>query len=212
MTTFMLTIGVGKPHGSKRTDLYYARNSADKLASSTWGDSAKPESPLTLIDKKAKVIDVKERLSTLATAAKEGDRVCLSFSGHGRGFNETVSGWHLYDDFLKGEKIEEWLREFEKGVKVTVVSDCCYAGDLLSGLSGRKAYASVTAISATGANGLAFPEQEPERPEQAVSALVDALGKVQSWSPAAGLEEALREELKGKVYRQVPVVKEYASA
>ena len=209
MTTLMLTIGVGRPKNSTRVDLYYARNSADKLATLAWGEPAKPDSPARLIDEKATVFDVKERLRTFATAAKDGDRICLSFSGHGRTFNEAAPVWNLYDGVLDGASLEEWLRELERGVKVTIISDCCYAGDLLSGLEDRKASASVTAISATGPNGLAFRQQDPKRSEQAVSALVDALAKLPSWSPATDLQAALREQLGGNVYRQGPVVKEY---
>ena len=71
----------------------------------------------------------------------------------------------------------------------------------------------MTAISATGPGGLAFPEQDPPEPGRAVSALVAALEKLWAQlSPPEQLEAKLREEMQPKRYRQVPTVVMYAHA
>jgi hypothetical protein len=201
------TIGVGTDEKHTRRDLPYARNSADWLAKSKWAKWATGESA-TFIDTDASTVTVTERLTTLADKTEKG-KIFVSFSGHGRAFGDETDGWQLTNDVLKGDDIVKLLCHFKAGVEVTVVSDCCYAGNLLDGLNEKKHAATILAISATGLTGLAFPEQTPARPEQAVSALVKALENVEPGTPPEEIQKVLRAELRGKIYQQVPVVKRY---
>jgi hypothetical protein len=208
MDIHTFTIGVGSPGYQKRRDLPYARNSADSLAISKWGSPSDPDDRLTFIDKTANIADVVGQITKLGAPTKDS-KILISFSGHGRHFVDNVDGWQLYDDFLGGAQIVDLLSRFNEKAHVTVVSDCCYAGNLLDGLKTTKHAATILAISATGLTGLAFPEQDPPRPEQAVSALVKALEELEPGTPPTELEAALREKLRGKIYQQVPVVKRY---
>ena len=133
MTHHVVTVGVGKPQGSRRIDLAYARNSAERLAALATR-SRSGLAPTVLLDEAASTTAVTDCLGTLARAAKPGEEVLLSFSGHGRGFDEKVGGWHLFDAMLGKGQIEALVRDFARGVHVTVVSDCCSGGGLLDGL------------------------------------------------------------------------------
>lgn len=87
--------------------------------------------PAPLIDSAATRAEVTTILTEAATELKRGDMLLVYFSGHGRSVlrrGQTTEGWLLFDRFLFEPRWKQLLREFKPGVRVLVITDCCFTG------------------------------------------------------------------------------------
>ena len=77
-----------------------------------------------------------ERMTRYASTLVAGDRLLITYSGHGSfkpdrdgdeadGQDET---WCLWDGQLVDDKIGSMLEKFQPGVKIVVLSDSCFSG------------------------------------------------------------------------------------
>lgn len=74
-----------------------------------------------------------------AEELEAGDIFLLSFSGHGMQM-ETIDpeeeeddmdeGWCFYDGFVRDKYLFQLWKLFKKGVRIIIVSDSCYSGDV----------------------------------------------------------------------------------
>jgi hypothetical protein len=89
-----------------------------------------------LLDKQATGVALDEKMEGYAKALEAGDRLLLSYSGHG-GSVPDASGdeddgrdetWLLYDGQLLDDRISAMVARFRPGVRIAVVADCCHAG------------------------------------------------------------------------------------
>lgn len=98
-----------------------------------------------LIYKEASYLNVKKHLFILAENMVSGDTLYVSFSGHGARVTEEGKlskqakkyedrGWCLYDRVVFYFELWEWARRFASGVRIVVLSDCCFSG--LTGFAG----------------------------------------------------------------------------
>jgi len=96
-----------------------------------------------LFTKEATRANVISALDKMATDAKAGDLVTIYYSGHGGNeipdlnkdeddpwsdrFDET---WCLYDAQLIDDELYYQWKKFKKGVRIVVMSDSCFSGDI----------------------------------------------------------------------------------
>ena len=96
-----------------------------------------------LLTKEATRANVISALDKMATDAKAGDVVVIYYSGHGGNeipdfnkdeddpwsdrFDET---WCLYDAQLIDDELYYQWKKFKKGVRIIVMSDSCFSGDI----------------------------------------------------------------------------------
>lgn len=91
-----------------------------------------------LYDQNATIRTVADNISLLARTSLPGDTVMITYSGHGGqapdhnldekdGLDET---WCLYDGMLIDDDFNRLLAQFQRGVRVIVVSDSCHAGTM----------------------------------------------------------------------------------
>jgi hypothetical protein len=96
-----------------------------------------------LLTKEATRPNVISALDNLATKANAGDLVIVYYSGHGGNeipdqnkdeddpwsdrFDET---WCLYDAQLIDDELYYQWKKFKKGVRIVVMSDSCFSGDI----------------------------------------------------------------------------------
>ena len=96
-----------------------------------------------LLTKEATRPNVISALDNLATKANSGDLVFIYYSGHGGNeipdfnkdeddpwsdrFDET---WCLYDAQLIDDELYYQWKKFKKGVRIVVMSDSCFSGDI----------------------------------------------------------------------------------
>ena len=96
-----------------------------------------------LLTKEATRANVISALDKMATDAKPGDLVAIYYSGHGGNeipdfnkdeddpwsdrFDET---WCLYDAQLIDDELYYQWKKFKKGVRIIVMSDSCFSGDI----------------------------------------------------------------------------------
>jgi hypothetical protein len=89
-----------------------------------------------LLDRQATGAALAERMEGFAALLNAGDRLLLTYSGHGGqvrdkdgdeddGKDET---WCLWDGELIDDRIGAMLAKFRPGVRITVVSDSCHSG------------------------------------------------------------------------------------
>ncbi|MEL6672261.1 MAG: caspase family protein [Bacteroidota bacterium] len=107
-----------------------------------------------LLTKSATKSKIKRILKRYSKELKAGDALLLTFSGHGGkatfrdNFYRTQIDedpdkapdeepdkekeyWCLYDGILKDTSLVKWLYKFKKGVKITIVADCCFSAGLI---------------------------------------------------------------------------------
>lgn len=92
-----------------------------------------------LLSEGAKIAAVRGELSYAAKALYAGDILLLTFSGHGGTVPDdnhderfdTDQTWCLYDEELVDDEIYGRLADFRRGVRVVVVSDSCFSGNIL---------------------------------------------------------------------------------
>jgi metacaspase-1 len=88
-----------------------------------------------LIDEKATIGDVRDKLNEYAAGLGDGDFFFLTYSGHGGqvpdqngdeidGYDET---WCLYDTELVDDSLYGALCTFKKGVRIFIMSDSCHS-------------------------------------------------------------------------------------
>jgi hypothetical protein len=89
-----------------------------------------------LLDKEATAAALEERLQAFAEEMEAGDRVLLTYSGHG-GQVRDIDGdeidgkdetWCLSDGELIDDRIGAMLARFRAGVRIVLVSDSCHSG------------------------------------------------------------------------------------
>jgi metacaspase-1 len=104
-----------------------------------------------LLTKEATRDNVLKELDRLAAKAVSGDLVVVYYSGHGGNeipdlnkdeddpwsdkFDES---WCLYDAQLIDDELYFQWKKFKKGVRIIVVSDSCFSGDIVKALDGNK--------------------------------------------------------------------------
>jgi hypothetical protein len=89
-----------------------------------------------LLDERATALTLDAKMREYAELLDEGDRLLLTYSGHG-GSVRDVSGdeadgkdetWCLWASSLLDDQIAAMLARFRPGVKIVVVSDSCHSG------------------------------------------------------------------------------------
>jgi hypothetical protein len=104
-----------------------------------------------LLTKSATRVNVITALDKLATDANTGDLVVIYYSGHGGNeipdlnkdeddpwsdrFDET---WCLFDAQLIDDELYYHWRKFKKGVRIILMSDSCFSGDIAKLMVGAK--------------------------------------------------------------------------
>jgi hypothetical protein len=104
-----------------------------------------------LLTKNATRNNVLNGLDQLASKAVAGDLVVVFYSGHGGNeipdlnkdeddpwsdkFDES---WCLYDAQLIDDELYFQWKKFKKGVRIIVVSDSCFSGDIVKAINGRQ--------------------------------------------------------------------------
>lgn len=89
-----------------------------------------------LTDKKATATNVLHAFERAACALKAGDKLLVTYSGHGSyfpdlngdeqdGYDET---WVLYDRMLIDDELYFSWSKFRKGVRIVLISDSCHSG------------------------------------------------------------------------------------
>lgn len=84
---------------------------------------------------------IEYELSLAAQVLKAGDQLLITFSGHGTtvydingdesdGFDEGICSW---DGVILDDDIRLMLSKFEAGVRILMIADCCYSGDMFKG-------------------------------------------------------------------------------
>ncbi len=92
----------------------------------------------TLLTQCATKYNLTRILGYIASLAKPGDFFLLTFSGHGSTkpdddgeeedkYDEALC---LYDGLYTDDDLNELLALFKKGVRIVIVSDCCYGGGI----------------------------------------------------------------------------------
>lgn len=79
---------------------------------------------------------VEEAVEAAARVLTAGDILFLSFSGHGSQEPDldgdegdgSDEAWCLHDGILRDDTLLMLWREFEEGVRILVVADCCFSG------------------------------------------------------------------------------------
>jgi metacaspase-1 len=118
-----------------------------------------------LLTKEATRANVISALDKLASTANTGDLVIVYYSGHGGNeipdlnkdendpwsdrFDET---WCLYDAQLIDDEMYYQWRQFKKGVRIILMSDSCFSGDIAKLM-----------VSAKGGPSKAMPKKEGEK-------------------------------------------------
>jgi hypothetical protein len=89
-----------------------------------------------LLDSQATAAALDERMASYAALLEAGDRLLLTYSGHG-GQVRDVDGdegdgkdetWCLWDGELVDDRIGAMLARFRAGVRIVLVSDSCHSG------------------------------------------------------------------------------------
>jgi hypothetical protein len=89
-----------------------------------------------LLDEQATVAALDERMASYAALLEAGDRLLLTYSGHG-GQRPDANGdeddgkdetWCLFGAELLDDQIGAMLARFRRGVKIVVLSDSCHSG------------------------------------------------------------------------------------
>jgi hypothetical protein len=126
---------VDKKHYGTRAELPYCLNDAEKMYALAGGLGFKS---VKLLDEKAKSTDLLWILDNAAIELNAGDILFLSFSGHGRQFQDLNGdeedhydeAWVLYDRMLIDDELYLALARFKKGTRILVISDSCHAGTI----------------------------------------------------------------------------------
>ncbi|MDF2969683.1 MAG: hypothetical protein K0R61_133 [Microvirga sp.] len=99
-----------------------------------------------LLDERATAIALDEKMREYAGVLEEGDRLLLTYSGHG-GSVRDVSGdendgrdesWCLWSSELLDDQIATMLARFRPGVRIVVVSDSCHSGTVTRARRSRR--------------------------------------------------------------------------
>lgn len=114
---------------------------ANKIA--TYLKKQKFGSITKLLTKEATRANVISALDTLAAISNAGDLVVIYYSGHGGNeipdFNKDEDDpwsdrhdetWCLYDAQLIDDELYYQWKKFKKGVRIVVMSDSCFSGDI----------------------------------------------------------------------------------
>lgn len=139
-------------------------------------------SVVTLRDLEATTGNVLNAIRRAAAELRRDDTFVLTFSGHGlaadtrEGFQQS---WVLYDDVLVrygNDGLDAALAEFEAGVRVLVIANCCFAAGSLGRTPPTPAIrASVVRIAACRAREVAFDSCEPDGPSPFIASFKRAL-------------------------------------
>lgn len=84
---------------------------------------------------------VEAELRSAAARARSGDLVVFTFAGHGDevddldGDEPHDQAFVLHDRYLVDDAVYAILGTFDRGVRVVMVADCCYAGSIITNLS-----------------------------------------------------------------------------
>lgn len=95
--------------------------------------------PKLLLNEKASSGVFLEYLDGVAASLNDGDIFLLSFSGHGarctdKNKEETDQldeAWVFHDRMVIDDEARVCWSRFKKGVRIVIISDCCYSGALL---------------------------------------------------------------------------------
>jgi len=95
------------------------------------------------VTREATLAAVHETLSDAASTLRMGDRLLVSFSGHGVRVRDTGTdrfekderdhadeGWCLSDGVLVDDKLAGYWRVFDPGVRIVLVTESCYGGGM----------------------------------------------------------------------------------
>jgi hypothetical protein len=93
---------------------------------------------VTLLNDSPCKAHVEAELRTAAAQARDGDLVVFTFAGHGDQVADLDrdepqdQAFVLYDRYLVDDDVYAILGTFDRGVRVVVVADCCYAGSIIT--------------------------------------------------------------------------------
>jgi hypothetical protein len=115
-------------------------NDADAMAAIAVAKGARA---YILLSQDATIEKVVDAIWALGVESIAGDTVIITYSGHGGqypdhsgdeadGMDET---WCLYNGMLLDDDLNRMLADFDKGVKVVVVSDSCHSGTVTKRLA-----------------------------------------------------------------------------
>ncbi|HYR09451.1 MAG TPA: caspase family protein [Longimicrobium sp.] len=129
-------IGVNQPGRSqcKRPLLAHSEDAAWRMA--VLASQAGYESLQVLRGRAATRLAVHEALAGAAGLLQADDNLLVTFSGHGvrlsaTGDKEvTDESWCLFDGEMTDNKLIGYLRLFEEGVRIVVVSESCFSGGM----------------------------------------------------------------------------------
>ncbi|MBN2013526.1 caspase family protein [candidate division KSB1 bacterium] len=127
-----LNIGINNYPGSAN-DLQGCVNDADDWAKRLQVLGFETE---ILVDKKATIATVKNKMKNLITSATAGDVVVVSYSGHGTNVYDTSGdepdyydeALYLYDGVLLDDDISDIIRQAQSDVSIVVILDSCFSG------------------------------------------------------------------------------------
>jgi hypothetical protein len=146
---FSIHIGVNDPQeGCAGPPLRHSEAAAWRMAE--LANRAGYDGLLVLRGREATRQAVDDALGDAARTLTDGDTLLITFSGHGVPVRDHVcdcdepdgfdEGWCLYDGILLDDKLAGFWRLFERGVRIVVVSESCFSGDILRrGEDGRGA-------------------------------------------------------------------------
>lgn len=94
--------------------------------------------PSLLLGEQATRSNVQQKLKTLAGEASPGDLVVVYYAGHGKQQQDKErlevdnldEAWCLYDGLLLDDELWAAWGEFDKGVRILLISDSCNSGTI----------------------------------------------------------------------------------
>lgn len=126
----------------------------DAVVMEAFAKSKKINNIKKLLGKQATREAVLEELNKAATTLKEGDLFLLYYSGHGGNEIPDLNGdefekgnawkdkfdesWCLYNGQLIDDELFFQWKLFKKGVRIVVISDSCFSGDIVKIFSGSE--------------------------------------------------------------------------
>lgn len=132
-------VGVNRPAGRHEENLVHSEASALRMAN--LAGEAGFGSILAMCGQRATRKAVVDELEHAAQLLGTDDRLLVTFSGHGceqwdrdtdarRERSGQDQGWCLADGTLLDDQLAECWRRFKPGVRIVIVSESCYSGDV----------------------------------------------------------------------------------
>ena len=125
---------------------------------------------LVLPNSHANYGNVKRTFDYLAKTANTGDRVLITYSGHGSNYEDDngdeLDGrdevWCLYNGGLRDDELNAWLAKFKAGVEVLLLSDSCHSGTMSRAMPTQKKTKALVMVEPKASVLLISGCQDPE--------------------------------------------------